>query len=1214
MTWFDKIRLYLIYTVATILIVLAVVFSVLRIVLPNATGYVDDVEQILSEQIGLPVSIASMDADMYWLVPRLKLVDVVIYDKDKQRELLRLDEALFALAFVDSILQLSPIVGDVDLVGADLYIERHANNQWRIQGIDFGGEVTGSSTADSSNELISAIKNTSFSLLNSNIHWQDYRLRDGQLDFIDANIFIEEFLDDHSLEINLQLPEKYGRFLRLIVKTDDDIAQILEADLDVYLQAESIDIGRWLTMLDIADLPSVKGTFNGELWLSRKANLISHITLDAVVENFQLKRKDYGEFSLDGLSGQFEWIKTKGGWEFASHDIYLLNQNAAWPELANISAAQNVEGLFFSSTYLRLQDLIGLADVVLSKEQSVFVKKYQMNKFAGDFYNSTAFISASDSKDVRFSTIFENVDFSVPDSEILFKGVDGSLAYVKDQARIEFLSETVVMVFGSLFRQPLDADLIEGVVFATRENNDWQISAEDLYLLNSDLEINTRLKIRVNEKGASLADIQSDFRDVNGAAIGKYYPLPVMSKDLLDWLDMAITDGFVESGSFIMHGDLSRFPYADNDGIMEVVFDASYLTLNFLEGWPSLNGLSSHIRFHNSSLFINDANGQTYRGELTDAKVLIPDLYAPRLFIDGHVEAPAEDLQQYVWDSGLDDILGAAMKQFQASGNTGLDLELEIPLDNGDAVQARGALQFRGNELYLPVMDYVLDEVNGRLFFDGDQLSANDIEAVFEGESVIIDVMSIDVSDDDEFSANIFSTNNLFGEDEVEAHSELIFNIKGRLPADGMLKKFDWIPKDWVAGASDWDVVVHLPKDTEDYSVRVEMDSKLEGTTISLSDAVSKNSDELLPVNLEIKALFDGLQVDVKSEKNFTLFATRNDESVWDFVVDSSLIRGSGEFAEDLNKDSAALLDLEYIDLLTLFESSGEGGEAVSLKPTFFPSLNFKTKVLSWNDWEFSDVRLDTSWNSHGMLIDSISLHGPSLQIEGKGSWLSSWQNAHESNFNFNVKSDDLGRTLTILDLTKNMKRGDYVGKVNWRWFDEPYRFSWKTVQGNSNFTMKEGEIKAMDPGASGRIVGLLNVFKLFDRLTLDFSDVSGEGFAFDSVEGNFKFQDGHAFAENIEISAAAANMKLTGNIGTVDRDYDLHMQVRPRSSAAAFTGGTLAGGPVLGAGLVLISKLFGLEKSAYDEYEITGVWDDPQIEQIEKHSVEAEVKPEDEE
>lgn len=204
MTWFDKIRLGLIYTVAVTLIVLAVVFSVLRTVLPHATGYVEDVELTLSMQIGLPVSIASMDADMYWLVPRLQLVDVVIYDKDKERELLRLDEVFLALALVDSILQWSPTVGDVSLVGADLYIERNADNRWRIQGVEFGGEA---SSSDTSSKLIAAIKNTSFSLLESDIHWRDYRLRSGRLDFIGANIYVEEYFGDHSLEINLQLPK-----------------------------------------------------------------------------------------------------------------------------------------------------------------------------------------------------------------------------------------------------------------------------------------------------------------------------------------------------------------------------------------------------------------------------------------------------------------------------------------------------------------------------------------------------------------------------------------------------------------------------------------------------------------------------------------------------------------------------------------------------------------------------------------------------------------------------------------------------------------------------------------------------------------------------------------------------------------------------------------------------------------------------------------------
>ncbi|MDH5611461.1 MAG: DUF3971 domain-containing protein [Gammaproteobacteria bacterium] len=1197
MTWFDKVRLYLIYTVAVILIVLAVIFSALRAALPHATGYVQELEQTLTDQIGLPVSIASMDADMYGLIPRLKLVDVVIYDKENQRELLRLDEAFFALAFVDSILQWSPIVGDISLVGADLYIERYADNRWRIQGIEFGGNVASSSTSSSANELISAIKNTSFSLLESDIHWRDYQLHSGQLDFIDANIFIEEFFGDHSLEIDLQLPEKYGESLRLIVKTDGDLAHLSEADLDVYLQARAINLGQWSSALDMSDLPTVNGVFSGELWLNREDKELSQITLDAVMSRLNVTRKKQGGFSIDSVTGKFDWKKTDRGWYFSSRDIRLKKQAVAWQVPARVNIIRDKEGLSLTATYFRSQDLINIAGVFFDDEQLGIVNTYRLNDFSGDFYNLVVTLPDGDMQKIKFSTTFENLNFYVPGSEILFRGVDGVLTYAEDQSRVELLSETVVMDFGDLFRQPLSADLAEGVVFLQRKDNNWHISSDDFYLLNPDIEINTRLNLVVDNKGALFADIQSNFVNAIGASIRKYYPLPIMSTGLLSWLDRAITDGFVESGSFALHGDLNQFPYVDNDGVMQVVFDVYYLTLNFLEGWPSLNNSSGHVRFNNTSMSISDAGGQTYRGKMLRSNIRIPDFNKPRLFIDGYVDAPAEDLQHYVWNSGLDDILGTAMKQFHASGDTELGLTLEIPMDNNmEEILAYGYLQLNDNELFFPVMSYALKNVSGRLFFDGDQLEAKGVKANFEGAPININISSIDVFSNEQMSVKIPETNAVDGKN---IRPEMVFNIKGRLPADGLLKKFEWIPESWVDGASDWDVTVHLPKNTLDYSVFVEMNSNLEGTVISLSDAVSKPGTASLPVNFELKALGNGLQVDVKSKEKFTLFATRNDDNIWDFVVDSALIRGSGNFAEDLNNNSTASLDLEYIDLLTLFKSTNKAGESISLPPTFFPSLNLSTKVLLWNDWKFNDAKLETSWHSHGMLINSINLLGPSLQISGRGSWLTSWQNKHESNFKFFVKSSDLGNTLSALNLSNNMKRCEQTATVDWRWFDEPYRFSWQTVQGVSHFTLKEGEVKALDPGASGRIVGLLNIFKLMDRLTLNFKDVAGEGFSFDSVEGDFDFRDGYASSNNIDVKAAAANMKLKGRIGMVDKDYDLLMQVKPNSSAAAFTGGTLAGGPILGAGLVLINKLLGLEASAYDEYKITGSWDEPKVDKI---------------
>ena len=188
---------------------------------------------------------------------------------------------------------------------------------------------------------------------------------------------------------------------------------------------------------------------------------------------------------------------------------------------------------------------------------------------------------------------------------------------------------------------------------------------------------------------------------------------------------------------------------------------------------------------------------------------------------------------------------------------------------------------------------------------------------------------------------------------------------------------------------------------------------------------------------------------------------------------------------------------------------------------------------------------------------------------------------------------------MSALNLSDSMKNAEYSATVDWRWFEEPYRFSWKTVQGSSHFTMKDGEVKALDPGAGGRFVGLLNIFKLFDRLALNFKDVSGEGFAFDSVEGDFEFNNGYASTKNIEVDASAADMKINGRIDMVDKNYDMLMEVAPNLSAATFTTGALAFDPVFGMGLVLINKLFGLEESVTDKYKITGAWDDPKVEQI---------------
>jgi len=93
MQWFLRFRVFIIISIAVLLITAAVLFSAVRAVLPYATGYKNEIQQEISEQIGLPVEIGSIDAEIYWFTPRLKLIDVIVYDDQHDARLFDFKEA-----------------------------------------------------------------------------------------------------------------------------------------------------------------------------------------------------------------------------------------------------------------------------------------------------------------------------------------------------------------------------------------------------------------------------------------------------------------------------------------------------------------------------------------------------------------------------------------------------------------------------------------------------------------------------------------------------------------------------------------------------------------------------------------------------------------------------------------------------------------------------------------------------------------------------------------------------------------------------------------------------------------------------------------------------------------------------------------------------------------------------------------------------------------
>jgi uncharacterized protein YhdP len=134
-----------------------------------------------------------------------------------------------------------------------------------------------------------------------------------------------------------------------------------------------------------------------------------------------------------------------------------------------------------------------------------------------------------------------------------------------------------------------------------------------------------------------------------------------------------------------------------------------------------------------------------------------------------------------------------------------------------------------------------------------------------------------------------------------------------------------------------------------------------------------------------------------------------------------------------------------------------------------------------------------------------------------------------------------------------------------------------------------------------------MSIAALPRRLALDFRDVFEEGFAFDEISGDFRVVDGNAYTNTLKFSGPAAEIGVVGRTGLGARDYRQQIVVTTEPGNMLPTVAALIAGPGAGAALFVFTKLFkeplkGIGRASYC---LTGDWDAPTVEPIERDAVE---------
>jgi uncharacterized protein YhdP len=272
--------------------------------------------------------------------------------------------------------------------------------------------------------------------------------------------------------------------------------------------------------------------------------------------------------------------------------------------------------------------------------------------------------------------------------------------------------------------------------------------------------------------------------------------------------------------------------------------------------------------------------------------------------------------------------------------------------------------------------------------------------------------------------------------------------------------------------------------------------------------------------------------------------------------------------------------------------------------PRQLPAIRVDLRDLTFDGRNFGHVQAEFARGTAGMTLNQFTMTHAAFTAKGRGSWLMRERGA-ECRLEFEADSGD------VLGFMNAMQLGSLVAGRHGRvsaslsWPGPPEVSAIERLSGRLEISARDGRLTSVEPGA-GRVFGLMSLAHLPRRLALDFGDLTGEGLSFDTMTGTFQLTDGEAYTDNLTLRGSAAEIGLAGRASLRHRTYDQTAVVTGQLGASLGVAGALAGGPVVGAALLLFSQVFKepLKGATRGYYRITGSWDDPQVKRVDAREV----------
>lgn len=1216
----SKFKTFLWYSSVGLLVIFAVAVSLFRLYFSSVEEYRGQLEKMAGDYLGQPVTIGKMDARVVGFSPTVILSDVSLLQKDGKQLLTRFDAIDITLDAVASLGNFAPII-ELTISGANLEVSRNPDGTFGVQGLELAQKKGPEDEAETRpvSETGIALGNWFLSqnrlaLKQSNIILYD-RKNDDRLSFRDVELELRNDGERHRLNGFVHLPESIGRELRVAVDITGNLLQGKAWSGLFYLKTEQLRPREWLQQIDWKGSAIRDGVFDLELWSSWKEGGLESVTTRLKAEGVELSRGDHHQiFPELGLKALL--TRPPNGWRVEVAKLNLRHSEAK-PKPMRLELFYGEEAKVLRADRLDLKALGVLLPYLpmLSEQQEEMVRTIAPSGMVENLHvqllPGQRVIAQGQLRDLA-ARPWEKLP-GASGISALFR-IDG------DNGQLQLTSEQGELMLPQLFRAPLKLGHVESDIALSREEGAWHLLGSGISLANENVSARLNLELRLQQGEKPWLSLQGRFSAKDARAVPEYLPAGKLKEKSLYWLDNAFKGGNVPSGSLQFHGSTGDFPFRNHDGRFEVLFDAEAVQLHYQDGWPDLHQLSGEVHFDGPGMWIHANGARLFDARLGRTKVSIENLKLARLLVDGGGVLSIDDGLRFLRDSPLSKHTGKSLDAMHGSGKASLALHLAIPISpkirETLPLQVRGKVDFNDNTL--DVLEGVsASKLSGTLEFTEKSFDAEALTAELYGKPATITVHS-----------------------EGGERPKVVVVASGRAELARMQDSLDISVLDYLQGETAWRATLEIPRGDATEGSVLHIRSDLVGVNSTLPRPLQKERFTLQNMRLSFHLggmrtgetqltlsndfgvvwrmqgegeerrlrraqirLGDAASLKLPDHDQIEVLGRGGDIALkpWLDVLDT--IRGEGEGNGKHREPLPLRIAMTQLHLLNPPREEAGGEEEQTASGTW-PPLDIAIDDFTYNDMPLGKVSLRGVPQDERFALKDITLGSERYSMIASGEWKADGNTF----FDYEVKTEDLGELLKQLGFASVIKGGKGSSNGKLWWSGAPTQVSFARLNGQVAISIKEGTIVDVDPGA-GRMLGILSIPALPRRLFLDFSDVFKKGFAFDSIKGDIRIEQGQAYTTNLQLESVPADILITGRTGLDKQDFDQEVYVVPNVRDTATVASALAWGPQVAAVVALFQEAFksNINAATMSRYHITGSWRDPRIRRVEENNQETE-------